>query len=99
MMTIEQAISDLPAGGGQREMSVRGDANEPITHQPPDRHRDCWSRNLKPARQGDRLHGLPLAFRLGNGLEVIFLGDGDAQRQEIPTYSSSKVLPSNQKSR
>ena len=57
--------------------------DQPVAPQSLDRHRDRRGGYAEPADQGHGLDGFALALGLGDGLQVILFGNGDAQGQAI----------------
>src|SRR5690242_3927652 len=82
-MPVEQPAGDGAAGARQRNLSFAAHANQLVAFQTPDRHGDRRRRHFEPARERGRNDRFAFRFRLCDGLEVVFLGDGDLQALPI----------------
>ena len=70
-------VRDLPACSSQSYLTAGQDAHQTVSLQAAQCHGHRRRRNGEPVRQGRRNDGLALAFGFENGLEVVFLGDGN----------------------
>src|SRR5690242_8328729 len=59
-------------------MALSPDLDQPVALEPLDRHGDGGRGHVEPPRECDGLDDLTLGLRLGDGLEVVLLGNGDA---------------------
>ena len=74
---IQDAVRDFAPGGGQGDLALRSHANQGIAFQALDGHGNCRRRDIDPSRKRGRFDTLAFGLRFGDGLEVVFLGDGN----------------------
>ena len=83
VMAVQQTVGDVAARGGQRDLAFLAHLDQRVAPQPLDRHGDRRGGYAEPADQRHGLDGFALALGLGDGLQVILFGNGDAQGQAI----------------